>query len=90
MKRRITAMLIVLVMFLGMMPGTAYGLPINDFSCLKGLVDGKAVLGSQLSFDIEELAGLPGNEQLMSAYLSGIDFISTESKDPESQSFDDN
>ena len=88
MKRRITAMLIVLAMLFGMMPGTAYGLPINDFSCLKGLVDGKAVLGSQLSFDIEELAGLPGNEQLMEAYLSGIDFMFTESKDPESYSFD--
>jgi len=72
MKKRITAMLIVLVMLLGMMQGTVSAAPskiLENIQCIKGLVDGKAVLGSTLSLDVDELAD--SDIDFMMVYLSG-------------------
>lgn len=59
MKKRSTVMLIMTVMLFAMLTGTAYAMTyktINNIQCIKGLVDGKAVLGSTLSLNVDELA----------------------------------
>ena len=90
MKKRITTMLIVLVMLLEMMPGTVSAMTyrtIHNIQCIKGLVDGKAVLGSTLSLDIEELAD--SDEHFMQAYFSeGTCDVWIVSADAESNSFE--
>ena len=88
MKKRITAMLIVLVMLLGMIPGTANAKTykkITNIQCIKGLVDGKAVLGSTLSLDVEELAKSNGEFRNVNDNYMG--YARTVSADPESESF---
>ena len=72
MKRRITAMLIVLVMLLGMMPGKSwaekreYTYQIGPF--INGLVDGKMMVGHTISFNIDEV--IAPNTKMMGIYLS--------------------
>ena len=71
MKRRITAMLIVLVMLLGMMPGTAYGKTLIVEPYLKGLQDGKAVLGRPVSFIPGQI--ILANDDLRQYYTDGYE-----------------
>ena len=72
MKRRITAMLIVLVMLLGMMPGKSwaekreYTYQIGPF--INGLVDGKMMVGHTISFNIDEV--IEPNTKMRGIYLS--------------------
>ena len=72
MKRRITAMLIVLVMLLGMMPGKSwaeereYTYQIGPF--INGLVDGKIMVGHTISFDVDDV--ISSNLNMMGIYLS--------------------
>jgi len=91
MKRRITAMLIVLVMLLGMMPGTVSAdATINDISWIEGLVDGKAVLGSTLSFKKEkmEYCLMYESDEFFAHISDGDDYsIHTMDVPPESPSF---
>jgi len=61
MKRRITAMLIVLAMLLGMMPGESWAdnkkYEYNLSPFINGLVDGKMVVGHTISFNIDQVMG---------------------------------
>ncbi len=74
MKRRITTMLIVLAMLLGMMPGMAYA---DDYTfevkegLIHGLQGGKAVTGTTISFDPEALF----NESMIARYNEIGDFV---------------
>ena len=71
MKKRITAMLIVLMMLLGMMPGKTwadmreYNYQIGGF--IDGLVDGKMMVGHTISFNIDEV--IASNTKMMGIYL---------------------
>ena len=71
MKRRITAMLIVAMMLLGMMPGKSwaeereYTYQIGPF--INGLVDGKIMVGHTISFDVDDV--ISSNQKMMEIFL---------------------
>lgn len=69
MKKRCTAMLIVLAMLFTMLPGTAYAADFEAKQYMDGLYDGKAVLGRTVSFIPEDIIG--GNAELSELYLDG-------------------
>lgn len=71
MKKRITAMLIVLAMLLGIMPETAYGKPLIVEPYLNGLQDGKAVLGRPVFFISQKV--ILANDELLHYFNEGYD-----------------
>lgn len=91
MKKRCTAMLIVLAMLFTMLPGRAYAVTyktITNIQCIKGLVDGKAVLGSTLTLNVDELAD--SNEEFRNVNDNYMGSVRIVGASPEAEGFQRN